>query len=162
LLGVLFGGMVAVEIAKHIPIDKLLLLSTVKTRFELSSYYRFVGRLGILRFIPDYYFTRANRLTLWLFGVRDRAEQELMRQVLNETSPSFVKWALQHVVRWKNTECPARFTHIHGTKDRLFRVSSIKNAVLVKGGGHFMMLSQADDVSRLLREQLTDPDPDHE
>lgn len=41
LVGLSFGGMVAVEIAKILPVEKVILISSAKTRDELPPSYRF-------------------------------------------------------------------------------------------------------------------------
>ncbi|MCH5434575.1 alpha/beta hydrolase, partial [Leptospira interrogans serovar Canicola] len=39
-------------------------------------------------------------------------------------------------------------------KDKLFPVRSIKNAFIIKNGGHFMILNKSDEISSKLKEIL--------
>jgi pimeloyl-ACP methyl ester carboxylesterase len=50
LLGVSFGGMVAVEMARLIPVSHIFLVYSAKTRFEIPFYYRWHGRFGFVSF----------------------------------------------------------------------------------------------------------------
>src|SRR5258707_139416 len=43
LLGVSFGGMVAIEIAKQLPVKKTIIISSVKTLKEIPSWMRIAG-----------------------------------------------------------------------------------------------------------------------
>ena len=51
LVGLSFGGMVAVEIAKILPVEKVILISSAKTRDELPPSYRFLGKLHLHKFL---------------------------------------------------------------------------------------------------------------
>lgn len=52
LVGLSFGGMMSIEIAKLISVEKIVLLSSVSTRHELPLYMKIVGKLRLNRLIP--------------------------------------------------------------------------------------------------------------
>src|SRR5882724_23441 len=45
LIGVSFGGMVAIEIARHMPVRKLILISTIKSTGEMPPWMKMAGAL---------------------------------------------------------------------------------------------------------------------
>jgi pimeloyl-ACP methyl ester carboxylesterase len=49
LIGVSFGGMIAVEVAKHIPAEKVILISSAKNGNEIPGYYPLAGKLQLDR-----------------------------------------------------------------------------------------------------------------
>jgi pimeloyl-ACP methyl ester carboxylesterase len=51
LLGVSFGGMVAIELSRFLAPDRIVLVSSVKNRAELPWYGRFLGTLGAQRLV---------------------------------------------------------------------------------------------------------------
>ena len=55
LVGLSFGGMVAMEVAKHIATEKIILISSAKTKHELPKFYRIVGKLNLHKLIPPYF-----------------------------------------------------------------------------------------------------------
>jgi hypothetical protein len=58
-------------------------------------------------------------------------------------------------LEWKGPAKPiSGLVHIHGDKDRLMPIASIKEAKVVKGGGHFMVFANAKEVQDLLVEAL--------
>ncbi len=47
IIGLSFGGIIAIEIAKQIETEKVILISSAKTKFEIPFYFRFIGLLRI-------------------------------------------------------------------------------------------------------------------
>ena len=52
LIGLSFGGIVATELSKIISVEKLILISSLKTKSEIPLIYRLAGKLHIHRIIP--------------------------------------------------------------------------------------------------------------
>src|SRR5579863_8545823 len=53
LMGVSFGGMMAVEISKHISVKKMILISSVKLSRELPQWMKLSGRLRLNKLAPS-------------------------------------------------------------------------------------------------------------
>ena len=53
ILGVSFGGMIAIEIAKQIDYQQVILISSAKTKTEIPLIYRISGRLKLHKIIPN-------------------------------------------------------------------------------------------------------------
>src|SRR5690606_32243200 len=85
LIGVSFGGIMTVEIAKKIETEKIILISSAKTRFDIPFYFRIVGQLRINKLIPTTIYKSVNSLTYWFFGTETRKENELLKTIINET-----------------------------------------------------------------------------
>ena len=52
ILGVSFGGMIAIEIAKQIDYQQVILISSAKTKAEIPIIYRILGRLKLHKLVP--------------------------------------------------------------------------------------------------------------
>ncbi|MDR6737034.1 alpha/beta hydrolase [Sphingobacterium sp. 2149] len=63
-------------------------------------------------------------------------------------------WAIHEILRWKNRFIPSNLVHIHGDKDRIIPIKSLKPSFVIKGAGHFMTVTHAGEVEKLLREIL--------
>ncbi|MGB3294591.1 MAG: alpha/beta hydrolase, partial [Phormidesmis sp.] len=99
IVGLSFGGMIAVEIAKQVDAEKVILLSTVKKTSEVPLYFKMFRAFPIHRVFPfkstlwaAYWFAD------WLFSPEGSEEKTLLKTVLKETDPHFLKWALHRVV----------------------------------------------------------------
>jgi pimeloyl-ACP methyl ester carboxylesterase len=154
LIGLSFGGIMAVEVAKQINTEKLILIATAKTRNEIPFYYRLAGRLGLHKIMPAKLLKSSNFLTNWFFGVSSTFDRKLLRQILSETDSKFLKWAIDKIVHWKNHTLPENYIHIHGANDRILPVKFITCDVKINGGGHLMVLNHFEELNEILKQQL--------
>jgi pimeloyl-ACP methyl ester carboxylesterase len=154
LVGLSFGGMVAIEIAKHIPVEKLVLIATAKTREGLPFYYRLIGYLNLHRLVPVQLLKQSNRLTNWAFGAASGADKNLLKQILADTSPQFLKWAMNQILHWKNQSLPTQVVHIHGTSDRILPIAFVNCDIRIEGGGHLMTLNKPEVLGAVIRRYL--------
>lgn len=155
LVGLSFGGIVATELSKIIQPKAIILLSSITTRPELPIIYKLIGLLKINELVPLSMLNKVFPFTHWYFGTNTKDEKALLRQIIHDTPPPFLKWAINEILHWKNMERPATIFHIHGTKDRIFPISRLKVDFKIKEGGHFMVYTKADEVSTILVERLS-------
>lgn len=154
LLGLSFGGMIAVEVAKYIDTEKLILISTAKTQKEIPFYYRMAGQLGLHKIIPPKLLKNSNFVSNWIFGTSSAIDKKLLKQILLDTDPDFLKWAIDKVLRWSNQKPPKNAFHIHGSSDRILPLRFVNCDIIVPDGGHFMVLNKSEEVNALLRLYL--------
>ena len=102
LIGLSFGGLIAVEVAKQIDAEMVILIASAKTRKEIPFYYRLAGQVGLHKLLPTKLMKSASFITNWFFGTSSTFERQLLKQILLDTDPIFLKWAIDKIVRWKN------------------------------------------------------------
>lgn len=154
LVGLSFGGMVAMEIAKQIPVKKLILISSAKERKELPWFYRFSAKLKLQKILPYTLIKRTNGFTYWLFGATSAHEKALLKEIFRKTPTTFLKWAINAILTWKNTEISTHILHIHGDKDRILPYKNVKDTLCITGGGHSMIVNKAHEITPLINKFL--------
>ena len=152
MIGVSFGGIIAIEMAKQIETSKLILISSVKTKADIPFRYRLAGNLWMNKLIPAPLYRKANFVVYWLFGVKKKKEKELLKAIMDDADNDFVDWATNEIVTWENEKQVPNVVTIHGTADRIFPFREADHKV--EHGGHLMVVSKADEVSRILRSIL--------
>ena len=155
LIGVSFGGMMAVEVAKLIAVDKIILISSAKTRHELPFYYRLAGILQFHKLLPARLLKYPNRFAYWLFGAKTRLDKDLLAAILRDTDKDFLRWAIDVIAKWNNEYKHTDLIHLHGTADKIFPYRFIKGAIPVQAGGHFMIVDKAELLTTMLRKFLS-------
>ncbi len=151
LLGVSFGGMIAVEIGKILDVEKTIIISSAETASDLGWKIGLVRKLGLIHVIPHSWLRPPSWLAVWIFGARNK---KLLRAILKDTDTCFAKWAMKAVLSWRNQEKSSRTVKICGTKDRVIPPASKGNTYLIKGGSHFMIVDKAHEVSAIINEVL--------
>lgn len=157
IVGLSFGGMIAIEIAKQMNTQKIVLLSSVKETSEIPFYFKIFRALPLHRIFPFKSLLWAVYwLAYWLFAPGGKAEKQLLKTILQETDPHFLKWALHKVVIWRNKEIPENLVHIHGRGDRIFPYRFVTPTYTVQDCGHLMVMNRAEEVSNLLEELISE------
>lgn len=150
LIGLSFGGVMAVEVAKLLDYEKIILISSVKTCRELPLYYRWIGTLNLHKLVPTSLLKKQTWFTNYFFGVENNTDKQLLGQILNDTSSTFLRWAIDALVSWQHQFILPRCYHIHGTTDWLLPVRFVTADCALENGGHLMVLNKAEAVSRYL------------
>ena len=153
LIGLSFGGIIAVEMAKHIDTEKIILISSTKNEREIPFYFKIFRWLPIYQILPAQLMLWFGRLfASWFFSLETVAERKLFEAVLFDTNARFFKWAIHQVVTWKNELIPQNIYHIHGKSDRIFPFRYVNEDFSVENGGHFMIMNRAELISNLIQK----------
>ncbi len=80
LIGLSFGGMMSVEIAKLISVEKIILVSSVCCRKELPLYMKLTSALNLNRLIPMKPYPILEPIENYNLGVETKEEKKLLRE----------------------------------------------------------------------------------
>lgn len=152
LVGVSFGGMMAVEIAKLRKPEKLILISSAKTKKDIPLLYRLAGQLNIIKVLPAGIFKKVNALTYWFFGVDSERDKALLKEIISDTDDTFLKWAIDQITNWENKTFIQNTFTIHGNQDRIL---PHKNPDFkIEKGGHLMIINQSNEISPIIKKLI--------
>lgn len=154
LVGLSFGGMIASEIAKKLKPIHIFLISSTPVYKELPWYYRTAGKLRLQKLAPMGLIKNVNDMGLKFIGGKSREERLLLKQLVLDTDPAFMKWALTCILNWRNTERPANLTHIHGNADNVLPIRYYHPDIVINGGGHFMVYGNGAEISHHITNLL--------
>lgn len=152
VLGLSFGGIVAIEIARQIQTEKIILISSVKSKNELPPLFKLIGKLKLNRVLPISFLKYVNFITYWFFGITESEYKLLLKQIIKETDINYLKWSIDQILNWKNIDIIENIYHIHGNNDRIFPIKYIQNNQEVVDGGHFMILDKPKEIEVFLKE----------
>lgn len=152
LVGLSFGGLLAVELAKIINVGGVILLSSARDKTQLPAFNSAVASFNLVQWMPPRLLKQPNLMLHWLFGLETKEEKKLLKEILRDTDDDFLKWGISQVPRWANTEATRNLIQIHGKSDRVFPHQ--QGDYLVDDGGHFMVVNRAPVVSALIARAL--------
>ena len=154
LVGVSFGGVLALEIAQLRPLARVVLVSSFTGPAELPWLGRLARATGLHYLVPPQLLPRLPRVAQWFFGVKNGRDYQLLRQILRDTDLLFTRWAIARLLQW-----PGRPTtpaiRIHGTSDRLLPNGAAHSQYPLPGG-HLIIISRAAEISRILNGLASD------
>jgi pimeloyl-ACP methyl ester carboxylesterase len=151
IIGLSFGGMVAQELSKIIPFQKVILISSIKSHTEIPYYFRWFAKIGLHHLIP-YSLSRFGLPVInWFFSATGVEEKELLKVYLNRTSVRYLKWAINTVLTYTDFENKnTSIYHVHGQSDRLLPFKYIKNAIAIHHAGHLAVYTQYQEVNAVI------------
>jgi pimeloyl-ACP methyl ester carboxylesterase len=155
LLGQSFGGILAIEMARLCRPEKLILVSSVKSRLQLPWYGRLIGRLCLHRLAPLSCQKYTEPISLFLNGIKSAEDRALFKSFAVGRDMPLLKWSLDQTLRWPGGAVPDNLVHIHGTADRLLPARYVKPDIWVEGGTHFMIVTRAAEISTLVDRLVT-------
>ena len=157
LIGLSFGGIIATEIAKIIETEKVILIASAKTKYEIPKYFRIAGKLKLHKLLPTKLMKMPNFFSFWFFGTENRTEKNILTEILKDTDENFLKWAIDKIVTWKNEIEHKNVIHIHGSADRVLPINFVNCQIKVENGGHFMTLNKAKELNEILKREISFP-----
>lgn len=153
--GISFGGMVAQEVARHVSPLGLILIASCRRGTDLG-----IVRRGVLRsscITPNWAVQCAKRATPLLrpiFNCVDPAHGALLSEMLQATSPRFLKWSMQAILDWPGCEINCPLLHIHGSSDKIIPISGLSPTHTIANAGHVLNLTHAEEVNAVIANWL--------
>ncbi len=151
-MGLSFGGMMSIEIAKLLPVDKIILISSIKSASELPFWMKGAGRLRLNKLFSMQSYKILEPIQNRFLGITDAEEVEMVRKYRKNAPVVYTNWAINEVLNWNNNWQPPVLFHIHGDNDKMFPIKRVSPTHIVKGGGHFMIMNKAAEISSLINE----------
>ncbi len=151
LIGLSFGGIMCIEIAKLIAVEKIIVLSSIKTRSELPLWMKAAGRLYLNRIFPMRSFKLIEPLEDYNLGVETVEEVKMVHLYRRTIDRRYTEWAINSILHWNNRNTPSNLIHIHGDRDRIFSIKKVKPHHVIKNGGHFMVMNKATEINIILK-----------
>ena len=154
LVGVSFGGIMAQEMSKYVKAQKVIIISSVKSKNELPLRFKIANLSKAYKMFPAKLVSNFESYSQYFVGKKLQKRAKIYKKYLSERSEKYIRWSVKNIVRWGNDHPAQNVIHIHGTEDYIFPISKINNAIKIEGGTHIMILNRAKEISKILQEQL--------
>ena len=143
LIGVSFGGVLVQEMAKHISVQKVIIISSVKNKDELPMPMKMARTTNAHKLLPTQWINNIEILALFAFGKGIKKKLELYKKYLSERNSEYLDWSINALVNWDQEEAAKSIIHIHGKKDTVFPLKNISEPYKVINGGHAAIMTEA-------------------
>jgi pimeloyl-ACP methyl ester carboxylesterase len=137
--GASFGGIVALEMAHHLPATACILIGSIRSTVSFSWKWRLLRPLALLGPERIAVLTRILARSGHHFFNRSTLRK---LQRLAHPEAAFVRWATCAVLQWQPSPMVKglKVFHIHGSADHILPASLVCPDVLVPGGSHALSL----------------------
>ncbi|NJX16233.1 alpha/beta hydrolase [Tamlana crocina] len=142
LVGVSFGGVLVQQMDKYVKARKLIIVSSVKSVFELPKRMLLAKTTGAYKIVPTQLASKIDVFEKYAFGKTMAKRLELYKKYLSVNDPKYLSWAIKNMVCWEQKQPRKDIVHIHGDKDPVFPIKYIKNCMVIKGGTHIIIINK--------------------
>ena len=156
ILGLSFGGIMSIEIAKIKKVRQIILISSIKTHHELPLWMRLSGKLVLDKLLPLKSFALIEPIENYNLGLENEEEVQLVHEYRKNISQQYTNWATHEIINWRNDWIAPNIFHIHGGKDHIFPIKNIKADYVIEDGGHFMIMNRATEMNKILKKILNE------
>jgi pimeloyl-ACP methyl ester carboxylesterase len=154
--GFSFGGMVALEMVRHLkPRPKgVLLICGVRGRHQLTA--DFQQRVAVASLVPE----QIQKLFYEPFAEQfargedlSEANTKILVSMARNCDAKFLRWASQAAANWFAALDLAgvRIVHIHGERDRVIPDVRHQATHTIAGAGHLITMTHPNEVNAILR-----------
>ncbi len=154
LIGVSLGGMLAVEIAKQIEVENIIIIASAKSFEELPWQYRIQRKLKIHKLLSGKFYKHSAKLLQPLFEPDRDYDRSLFKAMISSKDPEFLKQAIRMMIEWESDIPLPELVHIHGTKDNTLPIKHIQADHSIEGGSHMMVYSRSEEINKILALEL--------
>lgn len=143
LIGVSFGGILVQEMAKLIPTNKVIIISSVKSNTEFPPRLKMAKATKVYKILPTQLLANVELLVKYAFGstiVKKRLK--LYEKYLSVRDKNYLDWSIENVLLWPQKSADENTIHIQGDADEVFPIKNIQNCIVVKGGTHIMIINK--------------------
>jgi predicted esterase YcpF (UPF0227 family) len=142
LIGVSFGGILVQEMAKHIEVRKVIIISSVRSNADFPRRMKIGKTTKAYKLIPMKLILNIENLAKFSFGEKINKRIQLYEKFLAVRDLNYLQWAVESVICWDRNEIDEKVIHIHGDQDDVFPIKYINSCIVVKGGTHIMILNK--------------------
>jgi pimeloyl-ACP methyl ester carboxylesterase len=150
IIGVSFGGIIAQEISKILPSKEIVIISSIKNKYELSKILYFVKISRLYLLVTPKLINLTEKILSFTFGNRTKKQIEVYRNYLPYRNSIYLRWAVKQALFWKQKISIPGIIHLHGTNDFVFPIRNIKACLKIENGSHAMILTKGKKISSIL------------
>lgn len=142
LVGVSFGGVLVQEMAAFLTPRKVIIISSVKSRYEMPRRMRLARKTRFYKLLPTGIVRNIEILNRVSFGDVIKKRLDLYKRYLSVRDSQYLNWAIKHMIHWDRERPIADVIHIHGTRDMVFPIRHISQCIVIDKGTHVMILNR--------------------
>ena len=154
LIGVSFGGIMVQEMSKLITTQKIIIISSVKTKNEIPKRLKLARITKAYKLFPTKSIINIESFSKYIFGDFAKRRVELYKIYLSMRDDRYLNWSIYNILNWKQKNPLPNIIHIHGKDDHIFPIKHIKDCICIEHGSHVMILNKAKTINKILLENL--------
>ncbi len=156
-IGVSFGGILAQEISGFISVQKIFLISSIKSPDEMPVYFKWAKVFPWMLSLPPSWLKNAGVMLSEVFTSRSKEELKIFNAFVQGANPDVISFGIRQTLQWQPEKQHPDIIHIHGSHDLVFPIRNIKADYIIPNGSHFMIIQRYKEINRVINMLIDKP-----
>jgi len=151
LLGYSFGGIIVQEINRIKPAKQTVILGSIKSHREKSSFFRWNRILQVYKFLPMRMLSSKKALSWLLFKDAKNIKYEKIYDYISVRDSYYLRWSIHQILNWKGEE-QKDVIQIMGDRDVIFPLKNSNPDYIIKNASHLFPITHPKETSVILKK----------
>jgi hypothetical protein len=89
------------------------------------------------------------------FTIKSDKGRRLFYEMLNDSDKDFMQFGAKEILNRKPPQFDTSIIRVHGTKERLFPISKVKNPIPIEDGNHFMIFEKRATIEKIILSEFS-------
>ncbi|MCV9388099.1 alpha/beta fold hydrolase [Reichenbachiella ulvae] len=155
LVGLSFGGLVAQQFAKTMGNQKVILVSSFRSKEDLQPlmYYGLIWNL--YKLLPDFRIPILTDVMGHYINSRQKESKPVIQAMIQDADFRFNNWCIRQIkITDLRADYQPQFLNFTGKKDLLVKDWKGPNHVSIDNGTHFMVFDEAQSINQRIKAYL--------
>ena len=150
LIGTSIGGMLSSELSEVLNPEKVIVISSAKSKNELPGRYNFQKKIPIYKLVSPA-LARWGAMIMQPIVEPDRnKEKEIFKSMLRDKNKYYMKRSIAMIIEWEKETYKDNIIHIHGNDDSTVPIKNVNYDYLINEGSHMMTLTRGHELNKLI------------
>ena len=117
--------MLAVEMSEFLNPEKVIIISSAKSRRELPLGFRIQRKWPLYKILTPNIAKKGALIMQPIFEPDRDKEKETFVRMLKDKGPLFLRRTIEMILNWEREDAPQSIVHIHGSKDKTIPIKNV-------------------------------------
>ncbi|TNE74545.1 alpha/beta hydrolase [bacterium] len=158
LIGHSFGGVLAQEISKILPVSKIILISSITHESEKPFAFTLLKVSRLYKLVTPMSIWVSVLFWGYFFDFQRFKDLRFFQKIIRNSRYSVLMWSFKTIFEWKSaSKITVPIVRIHGKLDRTFFIKK-QNQIkyVIESGGHFLVFKRTNEINRILNDELAE------
>jgi pimeloyl-ACP methyl ester carboxylesterase len=153
-IGVSMGGMICSELSDFLKPEKIIIISSAKSYYELPFLYRFQKVLPLYNIVPKALIKLGAQVLQPIVESDRKKNEDVFKNMLKNKTSIYYKRTVKMIINWNRKESNNKIIHIHGTSDHTIPIRNVNANYRIDKGSHMMTLTRGNELNLIIQSIL--------
>ncbi|MEM9943683.1 MAG: alpha/beta hydrolase [Planctomycetota bacterium] len=155
--GASFGGIVALEMTRHLDALACILIGSIRSPLQIPKRIRMLRPFAAaLNIVPITLLQKSAGLSAIAASNAGLKHLAGVARQFSHAETKVLRWSARQLLAWNTNYDDVDIRQIHGSHDHVFPVRCVEPDEIVSGGGHVISMTHGPQVNEFIQKHVSD------